>query len=128
MRQRAGLARFTADQHLPRDEDGPVFAEPWQAEAFALTVRLHEAGCFIWPEGAGAIAEVLRAVRGRGELDDGSRFYCYWLTALERLLTRKQVLSATDLDRRRAACTQAYLSTPHGQSVALPAASQTPSA
>src|SRR5689334_6234460 len=56
LRQRAGLARFTADQHLPRDEDGPVFAEPWQAEAFALTVRLHEAGCFIWPEGAGAIA------------------------------------------------------------------------
>ena len=52
---------------------------------------------------------MLRAVRGKGESDDGSRFYCYWLTALERLLTRKQVLSATDLDRRRAACTQAYL-------------------
>ena len=67
---------------------------------------------------------MLRAVRGRGELDDGSRFYCYWLTALERLLTKKQVLSATDLDRRRAAWTQAYLSTPHAQPVALPAGSQ----
>ena len=75
MRQRAGLARFTADQHLPRDDDGPVFAEPWQAEAFALTVRLHEAGCFIWWEWAAALAEVLREVPGWGESDDGSRYY-----------------------------------------------------
>ena len=46
MRQPASLARFAADERLPLDEEGPVFTEPWQAEAFALAVRLHEAGCF----------------------------------------------------------------------------------
>jgi nitrile hydratase accessory protein len=127
LRQPASLARFTADEHLPRDQEGPVFAEPWQAEAFALTVRLYEAVCFTWPEWAAVLAEVLQEARDRGESDDGSRYYCYWLTALERLLTKKQVLSASDLDRRKAAWTQAYLSTPHGRPVALPAVSQTPS-
>jgi nitrile hydratase accessory protein len=123
LRQPASLARFAADQHLPRDEEGPVFAEPWQAEAFTLIVRLHESGCFTWPEWAAALAEVLQEARDRGESDDGSRYYSYCLTALERLLTKKQVLSASDLDRRKAAWTQTYLSIPHGQPVALPAGS-----
>jgi nitrile hydratase accessory protein len=92
-----------------------VFTEPWQAEAFALAVRLHEAGCFTWPEWAAA----LREVPDRGEVDDGSRYYHHWLAALERLVTAKQMLSASDLDRRKAAWTQAYLATPHGQPVEL---------
>ena len=126
MRQPASLARFAADERLPRDEEGPVFAEPWQAEAFALTVRLHEAGCFTWQEWAAALAAVLREVRDRGEVDDGSRYYDHWLVALERLVTAKQVLSASDLDRRKAAWTQAYLSTPHGQPVEIQAGLGTP--
>lgn len=60
---------------LPSDSDGPTFAEPWQAEAFALTVRLHEAGCFSWPEWAAMLAALLREVRDRGDVDDGSRYY-----------------------------------------------------
>ena len=128
MRQLASLLCFAADQHLPRDEEGPVFAEPWQAEAFALTVRLHESGCSTWPEWGAALAEVLQEAGDRGESDDGSRYYSYWLTALESLLTKTQVLSASDLGWRKAAWTQAYLSTLHGQPVALPAGSQTPSA
>ncbi len=119
MRQPDGLARFAADASLPGDGDGPVFAEPWQAEAFALTVRLHEAGCFSWPEWAAALSAVLREVRERGEVDDGSRYYDHWLVALERLVTAKQMLSAPDLERRKVAWTQAYLSTPHGQPVEL---------
>ena len=123
MNQPASLARFAADQGLPRDEEGPVFAEAWQAEAFALTVRLHEAGCFTWPEWAAALAEVLREV---GEADDGSRYYDHWLSALECLVTAKQLLSASDLDRRKAAWVQAYLSTPHGHPVELQAELGTP--
>ena len=119
MNQPASLARFAADEALPRDEDGPVFAEAWQAEAFALAVRLHEAGCFTWPEWAEALAKVLREVRDRGEADDGSRYYDHWLTALERLITAKQLLSASDLERRKAAWVRAYLSTPHGHPVEL---------
>jgi len=117
--QPINLERFAADVGLPRDADGPVFAEVWQAEAFALTVRLHEAGCFTWPEWAAVLAEVLRDVRDRGEVDDGSRYYEHWLAALERLVTAKHLLRASDLDRRKAAWTQAYLSTPHGHPVAL---------
>ena len=117
--------RFAADQQLPRDQEGPVFDEPWQAEAFALTVRLNKAGCFTWQEWTAALAEVLREVRDRGEPDDGSRYYHHWLAALERLLIAKQVLSASDLDRRKAAWTLAYLSTPHGHPVELQAVSGT---
>jgi nitrile hydratase accessory protein len=115
----ADLARFAADERLPRDEEGPVFEEAWQAEAFALTVRLHEAGCFTWNEWAATLAAVLREVRDRGEPDDGSHYYDHWLTALERLVTAKQVVAASDLERRKAAWTRAYRLTPHGQAVEL---------
>ena len=39
---------------LPRDDGGPVFAEPWQANAFALAVKLSEQGHFTWQEWASA--------------------------------------------------------------------------
>jgi nitrile hydratase accessory protein len=124
--QLASLARFAADEALPRDEEGPTFAEAWQAEAFALAVRLHEAGHFTWPEWAEALAKVLREVRDRDEKDDGSRYYEHWLTALERLITAKQLLSTSDLERRKAAWVQAYLSTPHGHPVELQDELETP--
>lgn len=115
-----GLARFASTNGLPRDGDEPVFAEPWQAEAFALTVRLYEAGCFTWAEWADTLAAVLREVRERDKLDDGSHYYDHWLVALERLITANQVLSVSDLERRKAAWAEAYLSTPHGKPVELP--------
>jgi len=122
-----GIARFAAADGLPRDADGPVFEDGWQAEAFALTVRLHEAGCFSWNEWAATLAGVLREVRDRGEVDDGSRYYDHWLVALERLVTAKRMFSTSDLDQRKAAWAEAYRSTPHGEPVELPAASGTAS-
>src|SRR5437773_2348303 len=74
---------------LLRDEGGPVFAEPWQAQAFALTVKLSEQGHFTWKEWASALALELHDAAGRGEPDDGSRYYEHWLAALERLVTAK---------------------------------------
>jgi nitrile hydratase accessory protein len=115
-----GVARFTSNLGLPQDGEGPVFAEPWQAQAFALTVRLHEAGCFTWTEWADTLAAELRAVRDRGEPDDGSHYYDHWLVSLERLVTRKQLLDAATLDRRKAGWAEAYRATPHGQPVVLP--------
>ena len=120
MRPPDGLARFVSATSLPRDGDEPVFAEPWQAELFALTIRLYEAGCFTWNEWADMLALVLRDVRERGEPDDGSHYYDHWLVALERLVTAKQVLSTADLERRKAAWEEAYRSTPHGKPVELP--------
>ena len=70
---------------LPRDESGPVFAEPWEAQAFALAVKLSEQGHFTWKEWAAGLADELKAAADRSEPDDGSRYYEHWLTALERL-------------------------------------------
>ena len=70
---------------LPRDEGGPVFAEPWEAQAFALAVKLSEQGHFTWKEWAAALADELKAAADRGEPDDGSHYYEHWLATLERL-------------------------------------------
>ena len=74
---------------LPRDDGEPVFAEPWQAQAFALAVKLSELGHFTWKEWAAALAKELKSAADRGEPDDGSRYYEHWLAALERLVTVK---------------------------------------
>lgn len=104
---------------LPRDESGPIFAEPWQAQAFALTIRLHEAGCFTWPEWAGTLAAVLRETATAGDPDDGSRYYEHWLAALERLTTAKRLVDSAALAQRKHDWEAAYLATPHGQPVEL---------
>jgi nitrile hydratase accessory protein len=104
---------------LPRDEGGPVFAEPWQAQAFALAVKLSEQGHFTWKEWAASLAEELQAAAKRGEPDDGSRYYEHWLTALERLVTAKGLTDQSTLLTRREAWAEAYRTTPHGTPVEL---------
>ena len=105
---------------LPRDKDGgPVFAEPWQAQAFALAVTLSAQGHFTWKEWAAALAEELRAASDRGEPDDGSRYYEYWLAALERLVTAKSLSNPAELQVRKHAWADAYRRTPHGKPVLL---------
>lgn len=107
---------------LPRDADGPVFAEPWQAEAFALAVKLSELGHFSWKEWAAALAEELQSAADRGQPDDGSRYYEYWLRALERLVTAKGLSDRTAMLARKQAWEDAYRRTPHGKPVELTAA------
>jgi len=107
---------------LPRDDGGPVFAEPWQAQAFALAVNLSDQGHFTRKEWAAALAEELRAAADRGEPDDGSRYYEHWLAALERLVAAKGLTEASALLARKEAWTDAYRRTPHGRPVELPKA------
>ena len=104
---------------LPRDEGGPVFAEPWQAQAFALAVKLSELGHFTWREWAVELAAELRAAANRGEPDDGTHYYEHWLAALERIATRKGLTSIAALSARKDAWADAYRHTPHGQPVEL---------
>ena len=104
---------------LPRNEDGPVFAEPWQAAAFALAVSLSHQGHFTWKEWAATLAEELKASAGRGEPDDGSHYYHCWLTALERLVVAKGLSHTGELLDRKEAWAEAYRSTPHGKPVEL---------
>jgi len=104
---------------LPRDEGGPVFAEPWQAQAFALAVNLSEQGHFTWKEWAAVLAEELKGAASRGETDDGSHYYEHWLAALERLVTAKGLSDPAAMLARKEAWADAYRRTPHGKPVEL---------
>jgi len=100
---------------LPRDDEGPVFAEPWEAQAFALSLRLHAEGVFAWPDWAAALSHELATDTD----DDGSRYYLHWVAALERLITARGLVTASDLLERREAWADAYRHTPHGKPVEL---------
>ena len=106
---------------LPRDKGGPVFAEPWEAQAFALAVKLSEQGHFTWKEWASTLADELKAAADRGEPDDGSGYYEHWLAALERLVTEKGLTDRNAMEVRKKAWADAYRHTPHGKPVELAA-------
>ena len=116
--------RLATLPRLPRDAGGPVFAEPWQAQAFALAVELSEQGHFTWKEWARALATELTAAAERGERDDGSRYYHHWLNALERLVTEKRLADASTLLERKQAWAEAYRNTPHGRPIELQASAK----
>jgi nitrile hydratase accessory protein len=120
--------RLSELPRLPADNSGPVFAEPWQAQAFALAVTLSEQGHFTWKEWSAALAHELQAGARRGEPDDGSRYYEYWLAALERIVTAKGLAERSALITRKEAWTEAYRTTPHGRPVELPKARPRPDA
>jgi nitrile hydratase accessory protein len=104
---------------LPSDGTGPVFAEPWQAQAFALAVRLHAAGAFSWPEWAAALSDELKAAEEAGITDDGTRYYEHWLAVLERLVVSRGLVGREALAARKQAWADAFRRTPHGQPVEL---------
>lgn len=97
----------------------PVFNAPWEAQAFAMAVALHERGAFSWSEWAATLAAVIAEVKARGEDDTGERYYEHWLTALERLARRKGLVSADALEARRDAWDRAARATPHGHPIEL---------
>jgi len=119
--------RLAALPSLPRDASGPVFAEPWQAQAFALAVKLSRDGYFTWKEWAAALADEIKKASDRGEPDDGSRYYEHWLAALERLVTAKGLSDPASLLARKEAWADAYRHTPHGKPVQLRASAADPS-
>lgn len=104
---------------LPRDDGGPVFREPWEAHAFAMTLALHERGLFSWSEWADALAGEIAAARQAGEADRGDTYYHHWLAALERLVAAKGTSSAAELERYRRAWDRAAARTPHGRPIVL---------
>ena len=105
---------------LPRlpGEDGPVFAEPWQAQAFALAVELSAAGAFTWPQWAQALAAELASDPD----DDGARYYEHWVAALERFIAHRNLLDLPEMAARKTDWAAAYRNTPHGRPVELAAA------
>lgn len=104
---------------LPRDDKGPVFKAPWEAQAFAMTLELHRKGIFTWPEWAAALAEEIAQARKGADWDDGSHYYERWLAALEKLVAQKKVVGVADLEERIEAWGQAVKTTPHGKPIVL---------
>jgi nitrile hydratase accessory protein len=105
---------------IPRDEDGPVFRAPWEAQAFGMAVALHEGGHFTWKEWAARLSDEIAAARRRGEHDDGGHYYQYWLSALEKLVADKKLVRADELRTRKDEWDRAARATPHGQPIELP--------
>jgi nitrile hydratase accessory protein len=109
--------KLAALPRLPREDGGPVFREPWEAQAFALAVKLSEQGYFTRKEWAAALAEELKAAADRGEPDDGTHYYEHWLATLERLVTAKGLSDFAALAARKEEWADAYRHTPHGKPV-----------
>ncbi len=104
---------------IPVDQDGPVFKEPWEAEAFAIALALFDRGVFTWGEWATTIGDEIRKAQAAGDPDTGATYYRHWLSTLERLVTEKQVTTREQLDRTHDAWEHAAHRTPHGTPIVL---------
>ena len=116
----AAVARATsALKSIPRDDDGPVFREPWEAQAFAIALSLHERGLFTWNEWAATLADEIKRAQASGDPDTGETYYRHWLATLERLIAAKGVASLETQHRYREAWDHAADRTPHGAPIEL---------
>lgn len=104
---------------IPHDAEGPVFREPWEAQAFAMTLALHERGVFTWKEWAATLATEIKRAQAVGDPDTGDTYYLHWLAALERIVAEKGATTADALHRYRDAWDSACERTPHGQPIEL---------
>ena len=115
----AARAAAAAMPGIPRDDGGPVFREPWEAQAFALAVALNQRGLFTWTEWAAALSEEIKRAQAAGDPDLGDTYYRHWLAALERILATKGVATEAILARYRDAWDRAADRTPHGSPIEL---------
>lgn len=104
---------------LPRDAEGPVFCEPWEAQAFAMTLALYDRGLFTWPEWAETLGTEIKRAQAAGDPDRGDTYYHHWLAALERIIAAKGVANSETLHRVKHAWEHACERTPHGKPIEL---------
>ena len=104
---------------IPCDAEGPVFREPWEAQAFAMTLALYDRGLFTWPEWAAILGDEIKKAQAAGDPDTGETYYRHWLAALERIVAEKGVTDATTLKRYVDAWDHAADRTPHGTPIEL---------
>ena len=101
------------------NSEQPRFREPWEAQAFALVLALHEAGLFAWSEWTAALAREIHAPAGSGSVEGEGAYYRAWLAALERLVVEKRAVSREALVARAHAWERAARATPHGAPILL---------
>jgi len=104
---------------IPRDNEGPVFTAPWQAEVFAITLSLHEQKLFKWTEWAEVLSAKIKEAQERGDPDLGDTYYHHWLAALEHMIVSKGIGEQRQLQLLYNAWDKAAHSTPHGQPIEL---------
>jgi nitrile hydratase accessory protein len=104
---------------IPHDTEGPVFREPWEAQAFAMALALHERRLFTWPEWAATLADEIKCAQAAGDPDTGETYYRHWLNALERIVAAKGIATSDMLHRYRDAWDHAADRTPHGAPIEL---------
>lgn len=97
----------------------PVFAAPWHAQVFALTVHLNEAGHFAWADWASRFGATLKRHGLARDLDGGDDYFAAWLETLESVLDQTGLADTDAVAQMRGAWKRAYLSTPHGMPVVL---------
>jgi nitrile hydratase accessory protein len=117
----AGTADLAA-QHIPgipHDSEGPIFREPWEAQAFAMTLALYDRGLFTWPEWAETLGAEIKRAQAAGDPDTGETYYRHWLAALERIIAAKGVVSTETLHCVKHAWEHACERTPHGKPIEL---------
>ena len=105
----------------PVDDEAPVFAEPWQAQAFAMVLSLHQRGLFTWPEWAQALAAQIASAQAHGDADLGDTYYRHWLAALEAIVASKGAATRDEMTQMQRAWDHAADRTPHGQPISLQA-------
>jgi nitrile hydratase accessory protein len=115
----AAVQAIDALPGIPRDDGGPVFREPWEAQAFAMALALHGRGLFTWKEWAAALADEIRRAQQGGDPDNGETYYRHWLATLERVVAAKGVATSETLHRYRDAWDHAADRTPHGLPIEL---------
>jgi nitrile hydratase accessory protein len=115
----ATLRATQSVQSIPRNTEGPVFREPWEAQAFALALSLHERGVFTWTEWAATLGDEIRKAQAAGDPDTGETYYRHWLATLERIVAAKGLSDARTLARTRDAWEHACARTPHGTPIEL---------
>jgi nitrile hydratase accessory protein len=113
------LAAAQAVPGIPRDAAGPVFKEPWEAEAFAMALALFDRGCFSWGEWASALGEEIARAQAAGDPDTGATYYRHWLATLERMAADKKLATCDELARTQHAWEHAAKRTPHGTPIEL---------
>ena len=104
---------------IPRDDAGPVFREPWEAQAFAMALALHERGLFTWTEWAATLADQIKRAQAEGDPDTGETYYRHWLATLERFVAEKGLTDSATLTRYFEAWDHAADRTPHGTPIEL---------
>jgi nitrile hydratase accessory protein len=104
---------------IPRDANGPVFREPWEAHAFALALALYDRGLFAWTEWAAKLGEEIKKAQAAGDPDTGETYYRHWLATLERMVAAKGATSAQALEQHYQAWERATHRTPHGKPIEL---------